>query len=119
MADYLIAHDDQPLLGAEWLVEDIGGQGVIDDTQAALHFLRDGRLAGNATCNRILGSYEANDGRLTVSPAGTTMMACPEALMNQERRLLDLLTQIEGYSFDSSGGLILRAENGTTITARR
>lgn len=119
VADYLIAHDDQPLLGAEWLVEDIGGQGVIDDTKAALHFLRDGRLAGNATCNRILGSYEANDGRLTVSPAGTTMMACPEALMNQERRLLDLLTRIEGYSFDSSGGLILRAENGTTITARR
>ncbi len=120
VADYLMAQEESAqLVGREWYIEDIAGKGVIDHTQVTLHFLHDGRLAGNATCNRIIGSYEANDGRLTVSPAGTTMMACPEALMNQERRLLDLLTRIKGYSFDSSGGLILRAEDGTTITARR
>ena len=119
VADYLITHDDQPLLGAEWVVEDIAGQGVIDGTQASLQFLPDGRLAGSATCNRLIGTYEAEGGHLTIAPAGTTMMACPEALMEQERRLLDLLPRLDGYRIDETGTLVLTAADGATITARR
>lgn len=119
VADYLIAHDDQPLLGAQWVVEDIAGQGVIDDSRPNLQFLPDGKLAGNATCNRILGSYESKDGRLTIAPAGTTMMACPEALMVQERRFLNALARVDGYRIDETGALVLSAADGITITARR
>jgi len=119
VADHLIAHDDQPLLGAEWVVEDIGGQGVIDDSHPSLQFLPDGRLAGNGTCNRILGRYEAQGERLTISPAGTTMMACPEALMTQERRFLDALARVDGYRIDETGALVLTAAGSAAITARR
>ena len=119
VADYLIAHDDQPLLGAEWVVEDIGEQGVIDDSHASLQFLPDGRLAGNGTCNRILGRYQVEGERLTITPAGTTMMACPEALMAQERRFLDALARVAGYRIDETGALILMAEDSAAITARR
>ncbi|WP_207101133.1 serine hydrolase [Paracoccus shandongensis] len=119
VADYLIAHDDQPLLGAEWVAEDIGGQGVIDNSHASLQFLRDGRLAGNGTCNRILGRYQAEGGRLALTPAGTTMMACPEALMAQERRFLDALGRVDGYRIDGTGALVLTAAGNPAITARR
>ena len=119
VADYLIAHDDQPLLGAEWVVEDIGGQGVIDDSHATLQFLRGGRLAGNGTCNRILGTYETESERLTLTPTGTTRMACPEALMEQESRFLDSLARVDGYRIDGAGALVLTAAGSAAITARR
>lgn len=119
VADYLIAHDDQPLLGAEWIVEDIGGRGVIDDSRPSLRFLPDGRLAGNGTCNRILGDYEAQGAQLTLKAAGTTMMACPEALMAQESSLLDALARVDGYRIDEAGALVMTVANTAAITARR
>ncbi|WP_347342243.1 META domain-containing protein [Lujinxingia litoralis] len=114
-----MAHDKTPLLGEEWIVEDIAGEGVIDNSRATLHFLPEGRLAGRATCNRMMGTYQSEESQLTLSPAGTTMMACPEALMNQERKLMALLPKVESYRIDETGALILMTADGTTIVARR
>ena len=36
VAEYLMAHDKTPLLGQEWVIEDIAGAGVIDNSDAAL-----------------------------------------------------------------------------------
>jgi CubicO group peptidase (beta-lactamase class C family) len=119
VADHLLSTDPTPLLGREWVIEDIVGSGVVDNSQATLHFFPDGRLAGNASCNRMIGSYEASPGRLTVTLAGATMMACPEALMNQERKLLDWLPTVTSYRIDATGALILMAVDGSTLTARR
>ena len=119
VADHLMANDTAPLLGREWLIEDIAGAGVIDNVPASLHFLAGGRLAGNASCNRIIGSYETDGADLEMIPAGMTQMLCPEALMNQERKLLDLLPAISHYSIDDTGALILTTPDGTTIRARR
>ena len=101
------------------MVENIAGGGVIDDSHASVHFLGDGRLAGNATCNRILGSYESDGNKLNIKPAGTTMMACPEALMKQERKLLDLLPTIRSYRIDDTGALVLMTQDKKFIVARR
>ncbi|CTQ32271.1 serine hydrolase [Jannaschia rubra] len=119
VADHLMANDPTPLLGAEWRVEDIAGRGVIDSSHVSLKFLADGRLAGSATCNRMIGNYETDDGTITIAVPGATMMACPEALMNQERLFLDLLPTVQGYEIDDTGALILTTEDGSTITARR
>ena len=119
VADHLMAIDDTPLLGQEWVIEDIVGGGVIDNIHATLQFLSDGSLAGSATCNRIVGSYAMDGGRLTIARVGTTMMACPEALMNQERKLLDLLPIVERYRIDETGALVLTTADRTTIRARR
>lgn len=106
------------LVGPEWVIEDIAGRGIIDMSFAHLLFLEDGSLAGNSSCNLIIGSYTEADGRLEIEPTGSTMMACPEALMNQEARLLALLPQITSYRFDDTGALVLEGGDGTTITAR-
>ena len=107
------------LAGGEWTVEDIAGRGVVDGAPATLAFAEDGNLSGSTTCNRLIASYTVSGSALSISPAGTTMMACPEALMNQERRLLDALAAVESYRIDETGALILMAAGGTTITARR
>ncbi len=119
VADYLIANDDMPLVGREWRIEDVEGMGVIDFSHATLQFSADGSLSGSATCNRLIGSYEATGDVITIAPAGATMMACPEALMLQEQRILDLLPKIERYVIDETGALILIASDGRTIAARR
>lgn len=119
VADYLIAHDGQPLLGAEWLVEDIGGQGVIDDSRVTLRFGADGQLAGSAGCNRVFGSYRAEGAGLTLEPAGVTRMACPEALMAQEERFLETLARVTGFRIDETGALVLTDDAGAAIRARR
>ena len=41
--------------------------GVIDNSRASLQFRTDGRLAGNGTCNRLLGTYETEGERLTIA----------------------------------------------------
>lgn len=46
-----------------------------------------GRLAGSTGRNRIIGEYRSGASRLTLLLAGTTMVACPEALRMQERGL--------------------------------
>ncbi|WP_232824868.1 serine hydrolase [Primorskyibacter marinus] len=120
VADYLMAQEETAqLVGREWYIEDIAGKGVIDNSPANLLFMPDGRLAGNAGCNRLIASYTQDGDALAIDQAGTTMMACPEALMNQERSLLDLLSMVESYSMDETGALVLTTSNGATITARR
>lgn len=120
VADYLMAQEDSAgLVGREWFIEDIAGKGVIDNSPASLLFMPDGRLAGNASCNQLVASYTQDGDTLSIENAGATMMACPEALMNQERSLLDLLSKAERYSIDDTGTLVLITSQGETITARR
>ena len=119
VAEHLMAHDTAPLLGQEWVIEDIASAGVIDNSHAALQFLPDGRLAGSTGCNRILGSYESNSTKLSLQLGGTTMMACPPALMNQEQKLLNLLAKVVSYRIDRTGALELRTPGKQTIVARR
>ena len=107
------------LQAGEWRVEDIAGAGVIDNSPATLLFAPDGRLSGNASCNRLIASYKVKGSKLTISPTGTTMMACPPALINQERKLVDLLGTVTGYSIDRTGTLILTSASGERIVARR
>ena len=93
--------------------------GVIDNSHATLQFLSDGKVAGSTGCNRLMGSYEINGKQLTIQPGGTTMMACPPALMNQERKLLDLLPTIRQFRVDATGALILQTERGAAVLTLR
>lgn len=122
IAAVLLLRADAPdLTGADWTIEDIAGRGVVDGSPATLQFLAGGQLAGNVSCNRLIGTYDVAGGNaITLSPSGTTMMACPPALMEQEQRLLALLPLITRYEVDAkTGALLLSAPGGAAILARR
>lgn len=120
VADYLMAQDANPVLtGQEWFIEDVAGAGVIDNSAASLQFLADGSLAGNATCNRLIANYTQDASTLSITLAGSTMMACPPALADQEQKLLALLPTVEGFEIDDTGTLTLQTTSGDTIIARR
>jgi heat shock protein HslJ/uncharacterized lipoprotein YbaY len=108
------------LQGGEWVVEDIAGAGIVDGSYATLNFGADGELAGSGSCNRYSGSYTLTGEGLSVSSkTAMTMMACVPALMQQESRFMQLLSQVRRFRFGVGGALILEAGDGGTITARR
>ncbi|RKT44657.1 META domain-containing protein [Thiocapsa rosea] len=107
------------LQGPEWVVEDIGSGGIIDRSRVTLNFGADGRLWGQASCNTYQGDYTLTGETLTLGLTATTMMACAPALMDQERTVLDLLARIRGFDVDPTGALILKADDGRTLVARR
>lgn len=50
------------LAGKPWIVERIGGAGIVDRSRVPLHFTSEGRLAGIASCNRYTAIYTAKGG---------------------------------------------------------
>jgi len=107
-----------PLQGT-WIVEDIDGKGIIDNSHVTIRFDNDGRVSGHATCNQYSGTYELNGDVLVIGNLVSTRKACPETLMNQENIFLGLLQSASGFSFDETGALIMNTKDGETIRATR
>ena len=51
------------------------------------------RLAGRSGCNRYMGTWEMDEGRLRIGPLASTMMFC-DGLMELEHRFLDALQHV-------------------------
>jgi len=84
------------LLKTEWLLEDLGGKGVVDRAQATLAFPAENKVAGNATCNRFFGSVEIKGESIKFGGLGSTRMAClSEAASRQEANYLKALENAE------------------------
>jgi len=107
------------LTGGEWIVETIGGAPVIDKSEATILFMEEGRVAGNASCNRFIGGYHLTGEGLSFSQMGTTMMACEEPLSLQEARFLELLQAVFRFEISPEDRLVLHAPDGRSITAKR
>ena len=92
------------LAGTEWVLEDLGGTGVLDRAQATLTFPKDyvasEKISGSGSCNRLMGGAKVAAGLITVGPLATTQMACAAAVMDQETRYLKALQAAERLVFD-------------------
>ncbi len=108
------------LLAGEWIVEDIGGAGVIDNARATLDFGADGRLSGEGSCNPYTASYTLTGESLDFSPAASGRRACAEAIMEQERRFFAALDSVARFRIADDGALLLDAiDDRAAILARR
>ncbi|MBC7182190.1 MAG: META domain-containing protein, partial [Marinobacter sp.] len=58
--------------GAEWVVEDLAGEGIIDRSRITIEFLEDNRIAGRASCNRYTGSYKLGGEGISFGPIAAT-----------------------------------------------
>ncbi|QYJ85603.1 META domain-containing protein [Shewanella mesophila] len=108
-----IPAEDTPdiAINGTWLIEAVQGEAVIDYSPAQLVFAEDGKLSGNNSCNQFFGQYKLDGQQLELLPAGSTMKACVDALMNQEQRVMQamvLVTQAD----ESKGKLLLKDVDG-------
>ena len=107
------------LAGTEWVLSRLdGNEPPAAQPEITLVFEGD-RISGKSACNRYFaGVKETGElpGDLHVSNIGSTRMACPEAVMDQENRYLEALGNVTRYSF-LTGRLALTWQNdGATGT---
>jgi putative lipoprotein len=105
--------DPKSLGGTPWLLEDLSGRGVIDNSHVTLQFMADGKVAGSGGCNRYSGSMALKGAQIEFTPMASTMMACAPALMDQETRYFAALTQADTVTFDRTGALLIRVKGET------
>ena len=100
----------------KWLAEDIGGRGVIDDAQTILELAPDGTVSGSGGCNRMAGKARIQESKITFGPLAGTMMACPDALMDQESRFHEALKSVRRWQIDpATRKLTLEDDAGTAM----
>lgn len=108
------------LIGSEWLIVDIDGQGVLDDSPASVEFLEGGKMNGNTSCNSFLGFFGGGkaDGKLELDIGATKTLPCSEPFKQQEKSFLEMLYKISSYTINGDT-LYMKADDGKTMTARR
>jgi heat shock protein HslJ len=103
------------LTGGAWQITALGDAALVEPERLSLNFLDAGRVAGSGGCNRIVGGFSLTGEGLHFGPMASTMMACPDPLMEQERRMLDALEQVMAFDLDARGRLLLLAEDRRTV----
>lgn len=106
------------LTGGEWIVEDLGGGGVIDKAQTSLNFDQQGRVSGSGACNRFNAAYRLTGEGISFGPIAATKKACPPAVMAQEALFFEILAAVTNFNIAEDGALVLSGA-GRAITARR
>ncbi len=84
---------------------------------------RDYRVAGFSGCNRYLGTYRLQDGKLSISVPAATRMGCPsDQLAGFETAYLKALGRIKTFTLDSGGAprkMTLNVQDGGIMTFKR
>lgn len=108
------------LAGGTWVVEDINGQGVVDDSRLTLVFdTAESHVSGQSGCNTYGAPYTIGGEGIRFGPVVSTEMACAEALMTQESAFGAVLANVSLFAINESGALVLSGATGEQITARR
>ncbi len=101
------------LSNSTWTIVDIDGVAPVNPDKASIHF-GDVRMSGTVGCNRFGAGYDFMEGKLRFGPAFSTMMACPEPLLQQqEGAFLAILEKLETTEFLDDGTALLTATNGS------
>jgi heat shock protein HslJ len=103
-----------------WRAENIGGKGIVDNSEVTLMLGSDGKVGGKSGCNGYSANYQITEEALKVYPPmiGTRMM-CPPALMNQEQAYRALIETAQSVSVTPEGTLVVASAGGATIRFMR
>lgn len=95
------------LTGEAWRITSIGGATPIEPERVSINFLAPARVAGSTGCNRFVGGFTLTGEGLHFGALGSTLMACPDELMAQERQVLDAIEQVRRFDISDAGALQL------------
>lgn len=88
-------------LNGEWNIIEVSGTAIVPIENQKLPFIgfdtTTGRVYGNSSCNRMMGSIDLNStpGTIDLSRLGSTRMACPD--MTTEQNVLNALKRVKKY----------------------
>ena len=97
-----------------WTIETAKGVSVSAGMeQAALTLDSDGKMHGNTSINRFFGSYKTEGHKLRLDNEGMTRMMGPHPEI--EDAVLDAINQVDYYSFQTDGKLLLLNQSGEVV----
>lgn len=88
----------------------------IVDTTAVLTFGPDGIVSGTAGCNQFSGGYGIEGNDITIGPLMSTMMACEDALMEQEAAVMRALEGAATWSVSGETAELRSEEDTIQVT---
>jgi heat shock protein HslJ/serine/threonine protein kinase len=105
------------LVGPTWLMTAYNnGKGglvsALPDVEVTAIFGADGQLSGSAGCNNYGAPYTVDGNKIKIGPGMSTMMACPQPIMDQETAYLAALQTAATYKIEGKK-LELRTAAGT------
>ncbi len=90
----------QDLMGTRWTVEQLDFDQPVQGDEPITAEFADGQVAGSGGCNRYNAPVSSDDAQsLTIGPAISTLMACPEPSMTQEMQYLTALQNTMQWSY--------------------
>lgn len=98
-----------------YYVEWIGERPLIDSSYLSITLGKNLRAHGVAGCNNWFAEYQLNGKSLQLDKFATSRKLCAPALMEQEQRFLEALSQVKRWNFSEQGQLQLWPENGAPI----
>lgn len=103
------------LEGTQWDLVMLGTAETSQGVDSTLNFGTENDIGGNGGCNVFGGSVSfADDGTLDIENVFSTMMACEEPKMSQERAFFDALEAATDYTL-ADGQLTLSGEDGAVL----
>jgi putative lipoprotein len=107
------------LHGTYWSLVELNGSRAAPGMGRTQPYIRlhceQGRFEGSSGCNGVTGTYLLERTALQFNPSATTLMMCPQALMEQEQGLIAALKATSSYKIE---GDMLELSNGTAVVAR-
>lgn len=107
--------DTHPLEGSAWNLTMLEGAEASQDVTTTLTFGQEDDIGGNGGCNVFGGSVDfAQSGAIDIFDVFSTLMACEDSRMRQERAFFDALESATRFTLENET-LTLADETGTVL----
>ena len=109
----------QALTDSLWILSELNGQAPLPDTAITAEFGDDGKVSGSSGCNGYTTTYSVSGKKIAFGEqVASTMMACPDQLMAQERDYVETLSSAATFEiaydtltlYDADGNPVARFE---------
>ena len=109
-----------PLEGTFWVLQSYsnqqgGEQTVIADTEINAKF-QNGSVSGTDSCNQYSAPYQVSGDKITIQQGISTLMACPEPIMDQAQGFMAALTSVSSFKITGSTLELIDASGNTVLT---
>lgn len=102
--------------GNAYMSSGVTGYDLVADSSIELAFTTDS-LSAHAGCNTMNGGHKITDGNLVVDTMASTMMACPDPLMAQDKWLSTFLSSSPAIALDGDNLTLTGPDATITLAA--
>ncbi len=90
---------DGEITGKVWILDSLTSAEPVPNTTITAEFTDDGKVGGSSGCNRYSGEYTLSGSNIEFTqPMASTMMACEQAIMDQESAYFQALSATNSFT---------------------